>query len=133
MIDSEKIGLSVAKTIHSPIPHKKELYLAIKNHVLGEKFELSLVFVGDKLSKSLNNKYRGKNKPTDILSFPLSSQSGEIFINLKRVTVEARKFNRSFENFVLFLFVHGLLHLKGMDHGSKMENAEKKVRTKFKI
>jgi probable rRNA maturation factor len=132
-MNSSKINFSITNTVKSPFPYGEKTYSDIKNFVLGEKFELSLVFIGDKVSKNLNKKYRGKDKPTDILSFPLSKKSGEIFINLKRTKTEAKKFERGFENFVLFLFIHGLLHLKGMDHGSKMENAEKKVRTKFKI
>lgn len=88
----------------------------LKDKVLGKSYELSLVFVGDKLSHKLNFLYRGKDKPTNVLSFPLSKSSGEIFIDL------------SFkEHSVIFLFIHGLLHLKGMQHGATMEREEKKL------
>ena len=108
-------------------------FVDIKNSVLGEKYDLSLVFVGDKLSKKLNFQHRKKNQPTNILSFPLSKTSGEIFINLAMAKKEAKKFERDFENFITFLFIHGLEHLKGLEHSSRMESKEIKIRKKFGV
>jgi len=108
-------------------------FLELKRAVLGKDYELSLVFVGDKRSAKLNMTYRQKPKPTNILSFPISKKSGEIFINLGLAKKQAKKFNRTFSKFVGYLFIHGLFHLKGMQHGLRMENAEKKLRDKFKI
>ena len=105
----------------------------IKNACLGKHYELSLVFIDNKLSRQLNKVYRKKNKPTNILSFPLSKDSGEIFIDLELAKKEASDFDQTFPNFIGFLFIHGLLHLKGMQHGSTMEKAESKLRKKFKI
>ena len=103
----------------------------IKDGVLGKKYELSLVFTDSKLSRKLNKIYRGKNEPTNVLAFPLSKTSGEIFIDLTVAKQEAKKFDMSFKKFVHFLFIHALLHLKGMVHGRKMEQAEKKLLKKF--
>ena len=89
----------------------------IKNKVLGSDYELSLVFASDTLTRRLNRTYRGIDKPTNVLAFPLSKTSGEIFINRSR----AKPFS------VKYLFIHGLLHLKGMEHGDTMEQAEKKL------
>ena len=89
----------------------------IKNKVLGSDYELSLVFASDTLTRRLNRTYRGIDKPTNVLAFPLSKKSGEIFINRSR----AKPFS------VQYLFIHGLLHLKGMRHGATMEQAEKKL------
>ena len=97
----------------------------IKNKVLGKDYLLSLVFIGAKKSQKLNLTYRGKNKPTNILSFPLSKFSGEIFICLDIIKKEAMP--------VGFLFIHGLLHLKGYSHSSTMERAESKLRKKFNV
>ncbi len=105
----------------------------LKNSVLSRDYELSLVFIDDTYSRKLNATYRGKNKPTNVLSFPLSKKSsnhtgsGEIFIDLVTAKKEARKFSMTFEKFVKYLFIHGLLHLKGMQHGATMERAEKKL------
>lgn len=108
-------------------------FVNIKNAVLGKNYSLSLVFIGEKKSAELNRSYRGKNKSTNILSFPLDKKTGEIFITLKLIKKESKLFGRKPDNFVAFLFIHGLLHLKGMGHGSTMEEAECKLRKKFNI
>lgn len=105
----------------------------IKEAVLGKKYDLSLVFVTPKQIQRLNKTYRQINKPTDILSFPLSLTSGEILICKSEAKKEMVKFGRSYENFIIFLFIHGLVHLKGHDHGPEMEKVEEKFRKKFKV
>lgn len=108
-------------------------FVDIKNEVLGKKYYLSLVFIGDKLSKKLNNKYRKKNKPADILSFPLSNTEGEIFINYKLAEKKAKKYDKKISDYIGFLFIHGVIHLKGFEHSSKMERQEEKVRKIFNL
>ena len=88
----------------------------VKDAVLGKEYELSLVYCGNSLSHELNRVYRGKDKPTNVLAFPLSETSGEIFINLEHLD------GFSVEK----LLIHALLHLKGMLHGAKMESEEKR-------
>jgi ssRNA-specific RNase YbeY (16S rRNA maturation enzyme) len=87
----------------------------VAEHILGPSYELSLVFCGNALSRKLNASYRGKDYPTNVLSFPLSKSSGEIFINLSKLGPFS----------VPALFIHGCFHLKGMEHGRTMEKAEK--------
>lgn len=108
-------------------------FVSIKNATLGKKYSLSLVFIGETLSKKLNSSYRDKHKSTNILSFPLDKNTGEIFITPAVAKRQLKKFGRKYDNFVAFLFIHGLLHLKGMEHGSRMEEAEKKLRKKFNV
>ncbi len=105
----------------------------MKDAVLGKKYNLSLVFIGNTLSRRLNRSYRNKDYPTNILSFPLEKDEGEIFINLAVAEKQAPLFGRNLKNFVAFLFIHGLVHLKGFEHGSKMESEEKRYRKKFEI
>jgi len=105
----------------------------IKDAVLGEKYDLSLVFIGSARSRVLNKNYRGKDKPTNILSFPLSDAEGEIFIDLSRAKKEAPDFQKNYSKFVGLLFIHGLFHLKGLRHGSTMEKKEAGIRKKFDI
>lgn len=105
----------------------------IADHVLGKKYELSLVFVGDTLSRRLNTQYRGKKKISNILSFPYSKTDGEIFIHLGRTETEAKKFDHNFTEHLAFLFIHGLLHLKGFDHSDRMESEERKIWRHFKF
>jgi len=110
-----------------------QLLNAIKDKALGPDYELSLVFVGNAESRKLNREHRKKDKPTNILSFPLDEKTGEIFIDLKKSAEEAPDFEREFPNFLIFLFIHGCLHLKGFDHGSTMESKEKSLRALFDI
>ncbi len=108
-------------------------FASMKDAVLGKKYTLSVNFIGSRASRDLNRRYRGKDTATDILSFPLDNEEGEIYIDLGSSKKEAKKFGREFENFIAFLFIHGLLHLKGHDHGSTMESIERKFRKKFGI
>ncbi len=108
-------------------------FALMKDKVLGKNYNLSLVFIGETKSRQLNNTYRGKNKPTNILSYPLDKNNGEIFITPMVLKKEMRNFGRKYDNFTAFLFIHGLLHLKGMTHGSTMEQAEVNLRKKFRI
>jgi rRNA maturation RNase YbeY len=108
-------------------------FLRIKEAVLGKKYELSVAIVGTSKIHELNKRWRDKDKPTDVLSFPLSKIEGEIYINPAMAKKEAKKFDRPYGNFILFLFIHGLVHLKGYEHGSRMEAIEKKFRKRFGI
>ena len=111
---------SITNKTRSELPRVN--FLEIKNKVLGKDYSLSLVFIGKDKSRKLNLAYRGKNKPANILSFGLDKKTGEIFI----CTSIAKKETS-------FLFIHGLLHLKGMAHGSTMEKAEIKLRKQFGV
>jgi len=106
-------------------------FLLIKNDILGKDYVLSLAFISKTKSKFLNNKYRGKNNPTNILSFPLSKNEGEILICPDVVKIETRKFGRTYGQLLGFLVIHGCLHLKGMEHGATMERREAKYDQKY--
>jgi probable rRNA maturation factor len=123
--------LSIHQTIKGKLPRLP--FLELKQAALGKKYSLSLVFIGDKKARTLNRTYRGKDKPTNVLSFSLDNTSGEIFIDVPLARRQAKKFERTGDNFIGFLFIHGLFHLKGMAHGSTMEKAEQKLRKRFGI
>lgn len=105
----------------------------MKEKILGKSYVLSLVFINPAESKKLNKNYRNKNNPTDILSFPISKTEGEIYIDIQTSKNQAPDFNRKFDNFLAFLFIHGLIHLKGFEHGSRMEEQEAKFRKIFGV
>ncbi len=108
-------------------------YNLMKEKVLGKTYELSLVFVGSRRMRTLNRTYRNKDKVTDILSFTLTKDSGEIFICIDKVARQLKKLNVSLNERVAFLFIHGLHHLKGLDHGSRMDKEEMAIRSIFGI
>lgn len=109
------------------------VFTKIKETVLGNDYDLSLVIVGKNEMKKLNKSYGNKDQATDILSFPLSDKEGEIFICPEIAIKEAPRFGRSRENFIKYLFIHSLAHLKGFRHSGKMESEEKKIRDKFGV
>lgn len=96
-------------------------FAKLSEKILGSKYDLSLVFCGETLTHRLNKERRNKDKIANILSFPLTKTSGEIFIKLP-ITDFA----------VDHLFIHGLLHLAGFTHGSKMETEEKRFLSSLK-
>jgi probable rRNA maturation factor len=105
----------------------------IADAVLGSKYELSLTFIGEQKMRALNKAYRNKDYATDILSFPIDTNLGEIYICENIACKKARVREESEHTYLGFLFIHGCLHLKGMTHGSTMETAEKKLRQRFSI
>lgn len=98
----------------------------IKEKILGNEYELSLVFAPNTISQNLNKKYRSKDHPTNVLSFPLEKNIGEIFIDLSKIEEESNNLKINKQSYVVFIFIHGLLHLKGLDHGKEMSEQEKK-------
>lgn len=125
MSDSFQIS-NFTKYKNNPIIFQK-----IKDDILGKNYELSLVFIGEKRSKKINYKYRGKDNSANVLSFPISKKEGEMFITPQKAKRQAHLFDKNKDEFIGFLFIHGLLHLKGMEHSSKMEEAENKFYLKF--
>lgn len=122
---------TITNTTKEKLPNQPFKKMAEK--VLGKKYDLSLTIVDAEKIQELNLNYRDKNKPTDILTFPLNETTGEIFLCLSEAKKEAVKFDRTFANFVAFLFIHGLMHLKGFDHSSTMESNEEIFRQDFHI
>jgi probable rRNA maturation factor len=106
-------------------------FAIIKEDILKKTYDLSLAFIGPKQMQEFNKKYRGFNKPTNILSFSLSKNSGEILICPSLVKTQIKDFDRTFPELLGFLVIHGMLHLKGMEHSAKMEVAENKYDKKY--
>ena len=107
-------------------------FAMMKAKILGSKYNLSLVFIDEKKSQELNKTYREKDKSTNVLSFPYSKKDGEIFICIKVAKTQASDYDKTWQQFVGFLVIHGMLHLKGMQHGSTMEVQEGKFSKIFK-
>lgn len=106
-------------------------YTEMKETILGKKYLLTVIFCSPKESQERNRTYRDKDYPTNILSFPLDEHEGEIYISLAIVRRDAKKFAMSYREFLHLLVAHGMLHLKGHDHGSTMEELEQKYYKQF--
>lgn len=97
------------------------------------KAEVSVNLVGEGKIKNLNKKYRRKNQPTDVLSFPLGDGDGDIFICLPIAKKEAKSENISMETKLAQLTIHGFLHLLGYDHEKSSRDANKVISLEEKI
>jgi probable rRNA maturation factor len=106
---------------HSSLP-KELLITAARRIYIREKIPLArkthVIFCSDYKIARLNSMFRGKNHPTDVLSFNYDDKDilGEIYISLQRARVQARRYDVSCSNEILRLFIHGMLHLLGFDH-----------------
>ena len=106
----------------------------IANAAAGKKYnnaEVSITLVDDKYIKKINKKYRGINRPTNVLSFELGDNVllGDVFISIDTVMREAKDENISVPEHTAHMVVHGILHLLGYDHikdadAEKMEKKE---------
>ena len=94
-------------------------------------FELTIRLVESEESQALNNQYRQKNKPTNVLSFPFEVPEGitldllgDLVICADVVNLEASQQNKLVENHWAHMVIHGCLHLLGYDHITDVEAEE---------
>jgi probable rRNA maturation factor len=79
---------------------------------------ITVVFSGDRMSRRLNRRFLGHDRPTDVIAFPLgegSNLEGEIYVNIEKARRQARTYHVTAENETVRLIVHGTLHLLGYD------------------
>jgi probable rRNA maturation factor len=107
-----------------------------------ENKELSISCVSEEESKVLNKKYRGKNKPTNVLSFSVNEHLtknfliGDIILCTEIIKKEAKEYSKNFENRLKHMIIHGFLHLLSFNHEEnheriKMEELEKIIMNKI--
>ena len=102
--------------------------------------DIELILTNDKEIQELNKTYRQKDKPTDVLSFPLQNLEGmplgSIIISIDTAKKGAEEFGHLIEDEIKLLFIHGLLHLLGYDHeidNGEMREKEKEIIKKFSL
>ena len=107
-----------------------------------ENCELSVTLTDDETIRALNKKYRGLDCATDVLSFAFRESDepevfgavevlGDVIISLERAKFQAAEFGHSFLREIIFLEVHGLLHLLGYDHVEESARLEMEAEQKF--
>jgi len=102
--------------------------------------ELSVLLTGNEEIRELNREYRGKDKPTDVLSFPMEDEHllGDIVISTEKAASQAVEFGVTVDEEMARLLVHGLLHLAGYDHvkggrqAKKMKEKEEELMGKLR-
>ena len=105
-------------------------------------YELSIVIVDDKEITRLNRQYFHRNRPTNVISFPMAAEDpaslhsrilGDVVISAETAKREAEEAGGKAKDEILFLLIHGILHLAGYDHEGtaderkKMEAKEKEL------
>jgi len=104
---------------------------------LGVTGELAVVLAGDRTLQTLNARYRGRDKPTDVLSFPGPGGEaglGDVVISVETAARNARALGRTFPQEVDVLALHGFLHVLGYDHETDdgtMDRLERRLRRKL--
>lgn len=123
-----------------PAEAEKVVRAAIAGTLQYEQFgagaEVSVTFCNDAYIQELNREYRGKDAPTDVLSFPIFDTDeedpiaeetvplGDIVLNLDRAETQGKELGHSLLRELAFLTVHSTLHLLGYDHERSPEEDE---------
>ena len=115
-------------------------YFPKKYKFIKKKVSLTVLLSNNKNIKKLNKKFRNKNKPTDVLSFPSEKKLnikkypylGDIVISYEFMNKPKTLKNLQFKNKVIKIFIHGFLHLLGYDH-IKMKDFKKMLKEEEKI
>jgi probable rRNA maturation factor len=116
-------------------------FITRARNAAGLKAAVNVLLTSSAEMKSLNRRFRGKDKPTDVLSFPAEPNTqkqlaGEIAISAEIATKNARALGHSPADEVKILVLHGILHLRGYDHecdNGQMARREKQLRAKLRL
>jgi len=116
-------------------------FLRRAREAIGLAGEVEVLLTSDAGIKRLNRDFRGKNKPTDVLSFPAPEEiagqhAGDLAISLDTAARQAESFGHSLGDEVRVLMLHGLLHLMGMDHevdSGEMAAREAELRRELRL
>ena len=122
-------GVSIQNLTRRPVTSRLVFSAVAKNVLPG--WEISLVFVGATRARALNKKLRGKNYVPNVLSYTLSDKNAEIIICPSEAEKQAPSYAMSTRVFTTYLFIHGVLHIKGWVHGATMEQCEQKLLARY--
>ncbi len=155
-MNSPKRSAALAMTGKAPIKKATEIdlptartfsrYLKAAQETVGLKGQVTVLLTTDETIRGLNRQFRGKNKATDVLSFPAMEQQvgrsagervcGDLAISVTTALRQANEQGHALWTEIKVLILHGLLHLAGFDHevdDGKMARRELKLRAKLKL
>lgn len=142
LIDNRQDVVQVDEALEAMVTSIVEKILAFEE--CDEDYEVSISFVDNEEMRSLNNEYRGIDKETDVLSFPMLEfvedgleeedadaeyideelPLGDIVISMEKALEQSEEYGHSFLRELAFLLVHGMLHLLGYDHEDEAEERQ---------
>ena len=134
LIDNRQEAIEVDEAMEALVVQVADKVLSYEE--CEEEYEISISLVNNEEMRSLNMEYRGIDKETDVLSFPMVEfidealekededaeyieeeiALGDIVISMEKVLEQSEEFGHSFNRELAFLLVHGMLHLLGYDH-----------------
>lgn len=126
----------INKLKKNPVPQKriKDLLQRLCRGYRVSRAEVALTFVGPRAIRSLNRKYRHKDRPTDVLSFSLKEKGpdGKFYLGDIIICPEvARRQGHPLLREIEILTIHGFLHLLGFEHFKGMEEEEARARARL--
>jgi probable rRNA maturation factor len=116
-------------------------YLRTAQTLVGLRGEVDVMLADDRTLRRLNREWRGKDKATDVLSFPAAAEmaevhAGDLAISFDTAAKQAKEHGHTLRDEVRILMLHGLLHLAGMDHEvdrGEMAERESGLRRKLRL
>jgi probable rRNA maturation factor len=135
------IDLAPRSTSHGLSASGLTRFLNRARTAIGLLGAVDVLLTGDSTLRQLNKSFRGKDKPTDVLSFPAPSEfaarhAGDLAISLETASLQAKIYGHTLRDEVRILLVHGLLHLSGEDHetdSGQMATREAKLRRELRL
>jgi probable rRNA maturation factor len=131
----------ISRDLRLPSARTVSRFLASAQAAVRLKGQVTVLLTTDAAIRQLNHQFRGKNKPTDVLSFPaegLGAQgiAGDLAISVTTAMGQAAEQGHSLSTEIKVLILHGLLHLAGYDHETddgKMARRERQLRAKLRL
>jgi len=118
----------------------KQVALAVLQLTEQQDAELSLALIGDAEMQKLNARYRRKDYPTDVLSFPSAKNLpaetrllGDVIISVDKAAEQAKERRRTLDQEIVTLLIHGFVHLLGYDHERSVKDARIMTRLEKKL
>lgn len=119
--------IEIKKTIKRKIKLNKRKVKKLISQIIKEEGgkkveEINITFVGKRYIQQLNLKYRNKNSPTNVISFPIKMNEKllcDIYLCIDKIPTKMKK-----EKGIVFFIIHGVLHTLGYEHSVKMEEKE---------
>ena len=133
---SVEVGVRAAVSGAPPAARVRRLIAEAARATRSRPREVSVYFCGDQRMRALNRRYRRRDRPTDVLSFPAGGGGllGDIVISVPYATRQARRRRQPASAELDRLLLHGYLHLLGYDHETdqgQMEALEARLRRRF--
>jgi len=113
--------IEIQKQLDGVTEDRLRRFVSAARRAVRLKGDVSLLLTSNRRMRALNKSFRGKDKPTDVISFPAveavaAKFAGDLAISSDIAAANARQLGHSAEDEIRILILHGLLHLAGHDH-----------------